>query len=310
MSNSKLNIINDGELDLSSVINLLLLKKYKIILATLIFAVFSVFYALSIPNIYKSHATLIPVNQSNSLSNISSQFSGISSFASIGLRGLEVTKALEATERIKSFEFFNSEFLPKINLHDLMAVSDWDPKTDTIQYDEELYDLENNKWVRKVNFPKKQIPSSQEAYKKFKAIYSVSHDVKNDFLSISIEHHSPHIAKEWLDIIIYSMNETVREIDKDISSKSINYLESQLSKTNLSEVRQALSILLQKEMQTLMLAEANDYYVYKIIEIPYASEIKAKPNRAIICILITILGFIFSISYILIKEIFIGKSDA
>lgn len=309
MKNPEIKIFNGDELIFSSVFKLLFLRKKIIIITTILFAIFSVFFSLSLPNIYKSHATLIPVNQSNSLTNVSNQFSGLSAFAGIGLRGMEVSKALEAAERIKSFEFFSNQFLPKVNLHDLMAVSYWDPKTNIITYDDELFDSEKKEWVRKVKFPKKRIPSSQEAYKIFKSIYSVSHDVKNDFLSISIEHHSPHIAKEWLDIIINSMNETVREIDKNISLKSIKYLESQLSQTNLSEVRQALSILLQKEVQTLMLVEANDDYVYKIIEFPFASEKKAKPIRAIICIVLTILGFLISVSFILIQEIYRAKSN-
>ena len=53
-----------------------------------------------------------------------------------------------------------------------------------------------------------------------------------------------------------------------------------------------------------MLAEIRKQYVFKIIESPIAPEIKSKPSRAMICILITGFGFLISLFIALINNFY------
>ena len=53
--------------------------------------------------------------------------------------------------------------------------------------------------------------------------------------------------------------------------------------------------LLEKQIQNLMFASANEFYVYKIIDSPVVPELKSKPNRALFCIVGTLLGGILSV---------------
>ena len=57
--------------------------------------------------------------------------------------------------------------MPNIFLPDLMAVDYWDYKSNTIIFDESLYDQSANLWVRSFSYPKKQIPSPQESFEVF-----------------------------------------------------------------------------------------------------------------------------------------------
>ena len=70
--------------------------------------------------------------------------------------------------------------------------------------------------------------------------------------------------------------------------------------TSLAEIRNALSDLIKQQTQTLMLVEANENYIFKVIEPPYVPEMKSGPSRALICILGTLLGSILSIFLILV----------
>ena len=87
----------------------------------------------------------------------------------------------------------------------------------------------------------------------------------------------------------------MREIDKDIAKNSIDFLNSKAQETNLSDIKDVIFSILETQIQTLTLAEANKDYVFKIISSPIAPERKSKPSRSSICIMGTILGFIFSI---------------
>ena len=124
----------------------------------------------------------------------------------------------------------------------------------------------------------------------------MSEDKKTTFVSISIDHVSPFIAEQWVKTIIKSINNHMRDIDKDLAETQIKYLKESLEKTNLSDVRRVMSSLIQDQVQVLMLAEASDDYVFKPIVSPIAPEKKSKPSRALICILGTIIGFMISIT--------------
>ena len=182
-----------------------------------------------------------------------------------------------------------------------MAAKKWDHQT-MLFHDSKAYLSESDQWVREVSFPRKQIPSSQEAFEEFLKSFEVIEDKSTGFITITMNHYSPFVAKNWLDGVIQNLDKTMRQEDKIKAMSSIDYLNKQISQTSLAEIRNALSELIKQQTQTLMLVEANENYVFKIIEPPYVPELKAGPSRAIICILGTLLGSIFSIILILVFE--------
>lgn len=295
--NENLNNINQYEdaIDIKNILSIIWKKKNIVIAITFVSAILSVAYSLSLPNIYKSNALLLPEAQEDSLSSKIGTLSPIASFAGITLPNNQVSKSKEAIERIKSFEFFSNFFLPNIKLENLMAVDKWLPLKNQIVYKKSLFDAEKNAWVRNVQYPYTKIPSDQEAYEVFKKILFVNEGVKTQFVNISIEHFSPYISQKWVQIIIEEINESMREEDKNNAKNSIDYLNSLTNSNNIQSINEVSFLLLEQQMQILMLASSNDNYIYKVIDPPIVPEIKIKPNRAIICIIGTFLGGIFSL---------------
>ena len=64
---------------------------------------------------------------------------------------------------------------------------------------------------------------------------------------------------------------------------------------NYDEIRDAISSLQQEEMKRLMMVEANENYIFKVIDSPLIPEIKFKPKRSLIVMLGLILGIIISV---------------
>ena len=255
----------------------------------------SVVYSLTLPNIYKSTALLAPATSNDNLSSQLSSYSSLAGLAGISVPSGEVTKSQEAIQRMRSFEFFSKFFLPNIQLENLLAVKEWLPEQNTILYNEKKFNSKESRWVRKVNYPLKVIPSDQEAFKRYLKLVNISEDKKTSFVSVSVKHQSPFISKKWVEIIVLNINESMRDEDKRVAQNSINYLSESSKTTNFQSVRDAMSNLLENQLQTLMLASSNDDYVYKIIDSPIVAEQKIEPSRAVICILGTFLGFIFGI---------------
>ena len=127
--------------------------------------------------------------------------------------------------------------------------------------------------------------SIQDSFEIYKKIITISQDQKTSFIKLSVKHQSPYIAKKFTEIIIYQINESMREEEKKKTSKSIDFLNFQTSQTQYGEVRNALSKLQEEQMKALMLIESDDSYVLKTLDSPVAPEKKSEPIRLFIVFL-------------------------
>jgi LPS O-antigen subunit length determinant protein (WzzB/FepE family) len=297
-------IFESEAIDLREIFRTLWKKKLFIFLITLFTSIASVFYAISLPNIYTSTALLSSADDRKSLSSSLGGLSGLAGIAGLSLPGDNGNSSIEAMERVKSYSFFTNNFLPNINLEDLVAVKKWDQINNRVIYNERIYNEISKQWVRDVKPPKSAKPSDQDAYKKYKLILSINQSKKTGFVSLSIKHESPNIAKEWTEIIIEKINSTMRELDKQQATKSIKFLNESYKKNSIADIKESISKLTQEQMQKLMLTASSEEYVYKIIDAPIAPERKTSPSRAFICIFSTIFGLIASSLMVLILQYF------
>lgn len=297
--------MTDNQLEEFTLRDLILLfwsKKFFILSVTLFFALISIFFSLSLQNKFTSSALLITNQSDNASLGTLNQFAGMASLAGISLPGESADRSIEAIEKINSFEFFNNHFLPFIKLENLLAVKKWEYETNTILYHEDIFNSEKNSWVREVSYPKKTKPSPQEAYKTFKTIMRINKDPKTSFVRLDVTHNSPFIAKKWADLIISQINISISMDDKNKALKSIEFLNKELSNVNYEEIKISISKLQEEQMKSLMLIEANEEYIFRKLDSPIAPEIKSSPNRALICFLITLFGFILSLLTIVLRH--------
>lgn len=282
-----------GEINLKQLFLIFWGRRILIAAITTCFALFSVFYAMSLNNVYTSSALLTPTQPEDYLNSKLGNFN-LSSLrvAGVDLQGMASTKSQIAVASMQSYEFFLNHFLPYINLENLTAVRKWDSEENSLTYNEGIFNERDGTWV-------KGFPSSQKAYKIFQSKFTVSEDFKTGFTKISVNHISPFVAQKWADIIITNINESLREDDKEAAEYAINFLQEKSSLNNVQSIQQVISSLLENQMQTLMLASSNEAYVFKIIDSPIVSEEKSSPNRALTCILITFLGGVFSLAFVL-----------
>lgn len=291
---------------LSQFLEILTRTKWVTISLTSSITIAGVIYSLLLPNIYESSAVLNPTNSSSSIGRSLRSFSGLASIAGVGISSEDSnSNTTQALEKLKSLSFFRESILPDIYLPDLMAFKSWEVETNTLKYDENIFQHDSNKWVRKYAYPQKKIPSAQESFKVFRAQhFSYNEDSKTGFITIKIKHQSPFIAKQWAELFIDRVNAYYRKKDRYESEKAVNFLNEQILKTNLSEVKESISDLLKEETKKLALIEANEYYVFEYIDPPAAMEIKSEPKRTLICILSMLLGIIASALYVLIRYFF------
>ena len=302
--NNKYPNEHENEIDFRELFNVLLDGKWIIVSVTTFISTLAVIFSLLLPNIYESKALLVPVGSSNSMSGALGGYSSLAGLAGISLPSDGDTGNSEkAIQKINSLSFFENNILANIYLPDLMAVKSWNYKTNTLVFDDKIYDAKKNTWTREYTYPQQQIPSSQESFEVFNRDHLyLNEDKKTGFVTLSIKHQSPYVAKQWTELIVNEINKFYRQKDKLESEKAARYLNQQISITGFSEIKEVLAQLLQKETEKLTLIEANQYYVYEYIDPPAVMEKKSEPNRALICIMGALLGGMLSIFLVFLRR--------
>lgn len=315
LPDSQLNKVDhdySNEIDLLELFHVLFQGKWIIVSLTTFVSIIGVVYSLSLPNIYKSEALLAPVESSGGISGALGNLSGLAGLAGVSLAsGSDEGNSAKAIKKLSSLSFFENNILPYIFLPDLMALESWDRQTNTLKYDETLYQKNTNTWLRDSSYPNTQIPTAQESFRVFIGKhFELTTDNKSGFISLKIKHQSPFIAKQWAELMINQVNAFYRQKDKAESEKAVNYLNQQITTTGLSEVKESIAELIQQQIKKLTLIEANQLYVFESIDPPAVMELKSEPKRALICILFALFGGMLSIVLVLIKHYFFKKKVA
>ena len=296
----------DDEIDLRELWQTIWAGKWIIVATTTLFAIVAVIYALSLPNIYKSTATLIPTSgeEQSGAGSLAARFGGLASMAGVSLGGSGIDKTQIAIETLKSREFL-SEFINKHNLKpDILAAKSWDATNNRIVYDNEVYNPETKTWEWQTKSPwkKESQPSDQESITALLKVISFNFDDKSSLVIISASHLSPFVAQQWVQWMIQDINQHMRKQDIAEANKSIGYLTKKLEETSLAEMQKIFYELIEAQTKTKMLAEIRDQYVLKVIDMPTVPELKDGPRRASLCIFTTLIAGMLSILIVVISD--------
>lgn len=290
-------------IDLKEIFKVIWHGKLTIFFVFIIFSLASIYYSLNLPNIYQSNALLSPVSNANTNNNtIGGNYSSLANLAGININSSDGSNKTKAIEKLNTLSFFSDSIYPNIFLPDLMALDYWDAASNTLIYDDNIYNNKSKQWVRDIDYPYTQIPSKQESFNIFKNHLSIFEDKDTNFINISVNHQSPFIAQEWAEMIVKEINKFFRVKDKIDAQASMDFLNMQMSKTTFSEIKQAIAQLLQQKTQILTLIEVNDFYVFEYIDPPVVTEKKIGPKRSIISIFGAVLGVILGTLVVLIRH--------
>ena len=91
-------------------------------------------------------------------------------------------------------------------------------------------------------------------------------------------------------------------------SNNISYLEAQIGKTSIAEMREVFYTIIEEQTKNKMVAEASPDYAFVAVSPSMVPEEKSQPKRALICILGTLLGGMLSVLLVLVMH-YAKKSD-
>tara|TARA_Y100000768_G_scaffold386677_1_gene375676 strand:+ start:933 stop:1880 length:948 start_codon:yes stop_codon:yes gene_type:complete len=297
----KENILDENEIYIKEIIEYSWNSKWIIISITSFFAIFSVFFALSIPNQFSSTVLLkLSENSNQSKSrSLSTSVGSLASLAGIQVPGDQGNKSFYAIETLQSKDFVKHLLtFPNIK-ENIFAAIDFDGKE--IQYNQDIFDSNLNKWVREPSAMKSIEPSYIEVHEELMKKLYISQDKDSSFIRISYEHFSPFFAYDFLNLMVQEVNNVTRKRDLIESEMAIDYFNKQLLSTQQRDIQIAINSLIEGHLKTQMLANVREDYLLTPVDPAYIPEKKSAPARSIICILITFFGGMFSLIIVLIR---------
>ena len=303
---------SEDEIDLKELFIVLWSGKRLISVIMGVAATFSVVVALLLPNIYTASALLAPAESSGGgLSGLMKQYGGLASLAGVSLPAVEEGSRAQLGMHLMKSRAFIGDFVERRDiLPELMAVESWDAGSGDIFFDPDDYEAATGTWIRDVDLPQRPKPSLLEAHEEFLDILGLSEDKQTGYVTVSIDHHSPVIAAQWVNWLVEDVNAAVKAQDVAEAKKSIEYLKQQVANTSLADLQAMFFELIQSQTETVMLAEVRPEYVFKTIDPAVVPEEKSKPSRALICILGTLLGGMLGVVIVLMRRYVRSEPEA
>jgi LPS O-antigen subunit length determinant protein (WzzB/FepE family) len=101
----------------------------------------------------------------------------------------------------------------------------------------------------------------------------------------------------------------MRDWEINEAKRSVFFLEKKLEDTVSVDMRTMFFRLIQKQTETIMLANVKEDYLFRVVDPAIIPEIKSSPNRAVICILGTLFGGFISVLFVLLTYFLQPKKD-
>jgi len=237
---------------------------------------------------------LVPKGGNSGAGQLARNYGGIAALAGVALPSGGSGDAELAKQAISSVTFVENYLMDEI-LVELMAAVGWEPSTDTLKIDPDLYDIKTEMWVRDVSLPFSSKPHVDEVMKVYSNQVLISEDRETGALTLTVKHLSPSVAQKWNRLIIEKVNDFLRKRKISDADAAIAYLTEQRSTSQLVKMDDVFSSLIEEQTKEKMLASVHENYLFDVIQAPTRPILKSEPSRALICVLGTLLGGMLAI---------------
>ena len=291
---------NSNEIDISKLLSEIRNKKFLILAIGISFFLFSIFYSLFLTNKYTSFAIIKAAEDFENESSIDQSLTNITGLVGIGLSGSNtqeyIIEVLKSHELLKEVLTNNPAFK-----QNLVAASSYSHLENKVFFEEDIFNEKTNEWTRSPPKGRTLIPSSQEVFQEFVLpnLTIMKRSRNSDLIEVTFTHLSPVFAKDFVDTLLNTLNQSSRRKDLQETELSLEYLENRFKNTTQVVIRNSISNLLTSQLNKQMIANAKENYLVEVIEPPLVSEIKSYPQRIIIIFNFTMIGFLLGFLYVI-----------
>lgn len=292
------------EIDLIALTKVIWGGRSFICVLTLIFVLLSAIYAFNSEPTFQADVLLAPAGKKGKQGGISSlagQFGGLASLAGVNLSSDDDTEKSLAILKSRVFltNIVKTEGLPPILFEEQWNedISSWDRYSPSL-----LSSIKCALFEQCSEKPEYNVPSVGDSYDAFKSLIGAAVDEKTGLVTLSIQWKDPEQASNWANMLVDKLNHHIKHRDVEEAKKSIAYLKEQLKTTSVAEMQNVLFKLIESQIQTIMLANVRDGYVFAVIDPATVPERSIKPKKALIVVFGGVFGFMLAVVIILVRS--------
>jgi uncharacterized protein involved in exopolysaccharide biosynthesis len=117
-------------------------------------------------------------------------------------------------------------------------------------------------------------------------------DHNTGLVIVTVEWYSPAVAATWANRMIDLLNARLRAEAMRTAERGIDYLNGQLAKNNTVELHQAISRLIEEQVNRAMIASVQRDYAYRVIDPPVPADVRFRPQRILMALIGGVLGLV------------------
>lgn len=253
----------DGSLDLMSIVRQLWRFRLMVALCALVGGLIALALALTSVPYFKAEAVVTEVRDRGlgGANSLASQLGGLASLAGVNITTGAAAASQEAAAILDS-NHLAEEFIRRNNLLPVLLKGS------------------------------KRPASLWRAVKVFKeGVVVIQRDQRRGVTTVSVEWTDAATAARWANGFVALANEIIRQRALNESTRNIAYLNDQLARTNVVELRKVMYDIIESETKTVMLANGRVEYAFELVDPAVAPELKSRPHRTIMVAVGLMLGF-------------------
>jgi uncharacterized protein involved in exopolysaccharide biosynthesis len=253
--------MDSGDFSLAELLRLLWRRRWLVLASSVLFGASGVVYALLATPWYEATVVVANVGKKN-VNPVLSQLGGLASLAGINLGSGDAGEALAVLQSRDLASRFIAE----------------------------------NDLVRVFAIPQEGVePDVRDAVIQFeKSVRRVREDKKLGVVMLNIRWKDPELAAGWANALIQKANLDMRDRAEGEASRNLAYLTKELSAATIPSMQQAISRLIESEMQKAMLAKGSSEYAFRVIDPAQAPKYRYWPRRSLIVVAMGIIGFLLA----------------
>ncbi len=208
---------------------------------------------------FTASVVLLPVSghggSFGALGSAASQLGGLASLTGLNLGGTNSAKE-EALATLQS-RILTEKYIEQNDLLPILFAKQWNPAT--------------RNW-------RSASPTLWQGNRLFESIRGVDDNAKTGMVTVTIRWTSPSLAATWANGLVRLTNDYLREKAINRAERNLAYLNSEVSKVGVMEVKNEIYRLMEQEIKNEMLAKGRRDFALKVIDPAVPPETKSFPR--------------------------------
>ena len=269
------------QLTLDELLELTWRRRLLVIASVLVFAALAAAASFVMTPRWRAQVVIVPVKGDDMrgvLSSALGQLGGLASLAGLGASG---GGNKEENLQFLSSRGFLASFIEEEQLLPVLFAKKWDAT--------------QGRWI--VDDPD-DVPTIADGVRYMDTkVRSVQEERRTGIVTLSIVWKDPVVAARWANLMVERANRDLRARAIRDAEASKAYLNAELGKTDVVELRQSIYRLLENQIKTVMLASVRPDYAFRIIDpaVPPDLDEKIRPKRTVMTVLGALAGGVFAL---------------